>query len=146
MRPSRREALPELNFLQQRLASFPVSDSDEVLLSTTLTADSVPDFQILLAGLRSRPFLFGRTPCHVVERDDDHAASWLAWYTKVQLRLFETEMDPTTKRLRISIRRSHDWSTLGVWFELSTLGHRGFSRYGIRIRKLADEWFACQEG
>ena len=137
--------LTEIGFLKRKLIAFPVSQDDPTIFIGQLRDEVMPPFGELLDQMEVNPFLFNRVPRFVVLRDEDHVKDWLAWYTRLQLQLFQRDLGLPDKRIEMAINRSQDWSTISVAFRLSTANVAGYTQYRIFIRRVSDEIFACRE-
>jgi hypothetical protein len=134
-----------MSIFGRALIAFPVSDDDPAILVGPLQDPGLPSFGEIIAQMRARPFAFGRVPRFVILRDEDHTQAWLAWYTRLQLELFERDLGQSDKRIAIAVNRSQDWSTISVAFRLSTAGVAGYTQYRIFTRRISEELFACRE-
>jgi len=123
---------------------FP-GESDNLLFRFSSTEEVRPDFRTLLSGFKSRRSKLFFIPRQVILRDFDHCASWLAWFTDLQIELYKPDVENLGKKMDIVIVSSKDLSQLDVLFRLSTIGFPGYTQYRIQVRKLDEDRFACYE-
>jgi hypothetical protein len=122
-----------------------LDDSSEVIFQSFYKEREVPNFNQITSMLRVRKFLLNHIPKFIVLRDAETTISWLEWYYKLQISLFEKMNYDSSKSFQITIVISSDKSEINIIFRILTIGIKGYTQYRIGFRKINNEYFACLE-
>lgn len=122
-----------------------LSERDEVLYFGSPEALDQEVVVRAIDSLRESKPLLNVQPKNTVARDPEETASWIRWYTGLQIAYHRSLHEETGHDLTLLLLVSRDRYQLDVIFRMSKPGF-GNIQYRLSVHKIEDDLCLCYEG
>lgn len=129
-------------FRSRRRIGYLDEKSDDVVLERGKSTPAASALKHLSARLKVGAIGYRDRKAATI-RDVDEVAQWANSFARDELEILQSEFSNDEKDFEVLLVRSRDECELNLIFQLSTVGHSGWTQYRIAWRRISEREFAC---